>query len=255
MKPVKSQADAKAEAEAQVQAAKLRQLGITLDSANWTEITIRSLGSLVIIRATDPQGIARSGARNDGEALVSDLLGLGAAPPPRTRKEAEPEPQSDIVAEPTPEPVSADERIEAPSPPTEGDRVDPLGFPDEAPDLAAENEALRARAEAAEKRLAELEARDAPVGLPPNPSETKLSDYGPVGDETDWLGVPAWLAAEERDGESMGDRISRLTEAFRARVNELNNLLLAGTSTEEEDRERTLLLAKYNELAELGDRS
>lgn len=83
----------------------------------------------------------------------------------------------------------------------------------------------------------------------------KMVDYGDVGSEADWLGVPSWLAAEERDGESIEQRISRLTEAFRTRVNELTNLLLAGTITEDEDRERTLLLAKYNELAELGDRS
>ncbi len=136
-------------------------------------------------------------------------------------------------------------------------KTKPLPHPDESDPVSEalvlereENERLRAENEELKEKLAATQ-------LPPNPAETKLSDYGEVGprSETDWLGVPAWLAAEERDGESIGDRISRLTETFRARVNELTNLLLAGTITEDEDRERTRLLAKYNELAELGDRS
>jgi len=159
-----------------------------------------------------------------------------------------------------PEPISADERTEAPSPPTDGDRVEPLGFPDEADPRDEELKDALARAEAAEARVRELEAKVSeppPMSLPPNPAETRLADYGEVGggSEADWLGVPAWLAAEERDGEAMPDRIARLTAKFKARVNELTNLLLDKTITEEQDRERTMLLAKYNDLAELGDRS
>lgn len=83
-------------------------------------------------------------------------------------------------------------------------------FDDDAPDLAAENERLRAR-------LAELEAQSDPVPdveedaspLPPNPEEALLSDYGQVGDD-----VPADLAQLMMDDEPLADAVARLTPSI-----------------------------------------
>lgn len=106
--------------------------------------------------------------------------------------------------------------------------------------LRAENEALRAPEEAS---------------LLPDP-DALMRDWGPVGADDEFAGVfPTWLVAEQRDGETVDARIQRLTETFRLRVNELNNLLLAGKIEPEQEEERDRLLKQYDELAKLGDRS
>lgn len=131
-------------------------------------------------------------------------------------------------------------------------KVAPLGYEDEAPEpdprdeelerLRAERDAEKAAREAAEKRLAELEARDAPVGLPPNPAETKLSDYGPVGDEAaereitsdhliDTIRTDA-IAAQEVIAKLSQDGRRRITELLNVEKVELRNKRNAGQASD-----------------------
>ena len=97
----------------------------------------------------------------------------------------------------------------------------PLGYEDEAPDLEAENEALRQENDRLRK---ELEARDAPVGLPPNPAETKLSDYY----------IPAEIRDLMEEGETFPQARKRLSELLNVEKAELRLKRAAGSATEAE---------------------
>lgn len=136
----------------------------------------------------------------------------------------------------------------------------------------AELAALRAR-------IAELESppyidrseradpvEESPIPPPPSPAVVALEKMEDVrakldavrggGSEDDIAGIyPSWFEGEAQDGESVADRIARLSRKFRARVNVLTNKLLAGEITPEEEAERDSLMDQYNALAELGDRS
>lgn len=114
--------------------------------------------------------------------------------------------------------------------------------------------------------LSERPVEESPIPPPPSPAVVALEKMEDVrakldavrggGSEDDIAGIyPSWFEGEAQDGESVADRIARLSRKFRARVNVLTNKLLAGEITPEEEAERDSLMDQYNALAELGDRS
>ena len=132
----------------------------------------------------------------------------------------------------------------------------------------AELAALRARiAELESASYIDLSERADPVEEVVGPLETLETDLTDLKarldaaratpeSEDDIAGIyPSWFEGEAQDGESVADRIARLSRKFRSRVNELTNKLLAGEITPEEEAERDNLMDQYNALAELGDRS
>jgi len=113
--------------------------------------------------------------------------------------------------------------------------VAPLGYPDEAGPTAEEVEALRERAEAAERELAELKAKTQPDEedarpLPPVPSETLMTDYGKVGQPDpveEEITTEHLLDAMRTDADAAGDVIAKLSRDKRRRFTELLNVELA----------------------------
>jgi len=170
-------------------------------------------GSFFSVAGFPPGQSSHSTVRRTDEEVIAFLNSF-------TAKVEEPEPVAEVVAEPDPAPVA--EPVDA-----ELTAVAPLSHPDEADErddlinkLREENDRLRK----------ELEARDAPVGLPPNPAETKLSDYGEVGEEADL--EPDHLldfmrADKSEDMADTGDIIAKLSSAKRKRFTELLNVELA----------------------------
>lgn len=102
--------------------------------------------------------------------------------------------------------------------------VQPLGYEDEAPDLAAENEALRSEVETLRKELAARPVEVAPVPLPPNPAETKLADYY----------IPAEIRDLMEEGETFPQARKRLSELLNVEKAELRLKRAAGSATEAE---------------------
>lgn len=145
-------------------------------------------------------------------------------------------------------PFTEPERPPLPSPPADSDRVEGLGFNDEAesPDPRDEElERLRAENVALKERLDSVDV----TPLPPNPTETKLSDYGAVGDGVSH--IPDEIRDLMEEGESLSAAKRRLTELLWVELAELKNL--RGVAGEDLKREAEIerLLGLFARLGEI----
>ena len=196
---------------------KMTNIRIRFDEAGWTNIEVSNLGALVIISATDPQGRARSGARDDGDTLADDLLSLGVPDPPRKQP----------APEPVPDPVQADAEIPSPEPA----EVQPLEYPDEPDPLSEALNAERARADRLQAELDALKAREpSPTPLPPHDelATTKLVGWGaPPDPEVTSDDLLEFMQKDTGDFEATRDLIAKLSGDKRRRFTELLNVELA----------------------------